>query len=65
MNFMEQIKQFINMLDHATQLIVVKKIATPEYRTKLYSKIAKVFSKDVLANILDAKASLTDLTNED
>ena len=64
MNFMGQVKEFMNMLDTATQIVVVKKLASPPYRQKVYAKISSAFSTEVLANVLDSKASINDLVND-
>jgi hypothetical protein len=64
MNFMGQVKEFMNMLDHATQIVIVKKLSVQPYRQKVYAKISSAFSSEVLANVLDAKASINDLVND-
>lgn len=63
-NFMGQVKEFMNMLDTATQIVVVKKLSQPPYRQKVYTRIASAFSSEVLANVISAKDAINDLTND-
>lgn len=62
MNWMSQLKQFICMLDTATQILFVKKlISTPEGRIA-FRKCSTVFVHDVLASVTEAKAALKELS---
>lgn len=63
-NYMSQVKEFMNLLDTATQIVICKKMATSPYRERLFTKIAAVFSEEVLRNIYDAKGSISDLAQD-
>lgn len=60
MNFMEQLKEFVNMLDSANQILFAKKVIKIN-NGKLFTKIGKAFSKDVLLNLNEAKIAIKNL----
>lgn len=63
-NFMSQLKEFTCMLDTATQTIFVKKFISIDPTNQLFMKVAKAFSKEVLANTLEARTAIKDLLDE-
>jgi MoxR-like ATPase len=63
-NYMSQLKEFTNLLDTATQILFVKKFLKMPNGVQLFGKVSKAFSKDVLANISEAKVAIKDLSNE-
>lgn len=62
MNFMSQLKEFTNLLDTATQIIFVKKFLKMPNGQQIFTKISKAFSKEILANIYEAKNAIKDLS---
>lgn len=63
-NFMAQLKEFSCMLDTATQILFVKKFLKLPNGQQVFNKISKAFTKEILANIYEAKAAIKDLSNE-
>jgi hypothetical protein len=64
MNYMSQLKEFTNLLDTATQILFVKKFLKMPNGNTIFNKISKAFSKEILANIYEAKNAIKDLSEE-
>ena len=62
MNFMSQLKQFITLLDTATQIIFIKKLVSTNEGRLAYHKCSKAFAQEVLMQVSDAKAAIKDLS---
>lgn len=67
-NIMSQLKQFVSLLDNATQLAFVKKIIKDDQEQedrnkKIYNLVSKAFSSDVLSQLIEFKNSLNKLDN--
>ena len=62
MNFFEQLKEFVNILDSSTQILFAKKVIKTG---KLYNKVSGIFAKDILVNLNIAKDALNNLQNDD
>lgn len=64
-NFLEQIKEFVNLLDPANQLSFAKKSTVDGFKASdgkgVYGKIAKCFARDVIENLLEFRKNLSDL----
>jgi hypothetical protein len=61
---MSQLKEFTNLLDTATQILFVKKFLKMQNGTNIFNKISKAFSKEILANIYEAKNAIKDLSED-
>lgn len=64
-NWTSQLKEFSAVLPPATAIMFVKGILNHENGASLFNKASKYFTKEILASIIDTKAGLNDLNNND
>lgn len=63
-NFMGQLREFINMLSPADQLIFLKKILAQENGKQLYFYTAKAYAADVIKQLTETETGVKDLTSD-
>ena len=64
MNFMSQLKEFLGMLDTATQILFIKKLVNTNEGKMTFKKVSRAFAKEVLASVTEARQAIKELSEE-